>query len=133
MITAIATVSIYVEDQDRNLRFWTDKAGFRLVRDIPMGPDGRWIELEPPAGGARIVLYPRTYMKGSEHMRPSIMFECENIRETCERMKESGVEFLGGLMSMKWGIFAQFRDPEGHVHFLKEKGSGVQTVDPGGK
>jgi catechol 2,3-dioxygenase-like lactoylglutathione lyase family enzyme len=37
MITQIATVSIYVEDQQLSLKFWTDKIGFEVKQII------RWV------------------------------------------------------------------------------------------
>jgi lactoylglutathione lyase len=38
MITQIATVSIYVGDQQVSLKFWTDKMGFDVKTNHPMGP-----------------------------------------------------------------------------------------------
>jgi predicted enzyme related to lactoylglutathione lyase len=127
MITNISSVSIYVEDQNRAKAFWVEQVGFRLVRDVPMGPDGSWMEVAPPGGGTVLVLYPRTYMKNWDRMQPSIMFECADIRETYARMAANGVSFLDKPMSMKWGTFARFVDPDGYVHFLKERS---QTKTP---
>lgn len=121
MIAAIASVSVYVEDQAKAKAFWVEQAGFRLEREIPMGPDGFWMEVAPPGGGTKLVLYPRHYMKDWERMQPSIMFECEDIGKTYAAMKEKGVTFLGEPKAMKWGVFAQFVDPDGYVHFLKER------------
>jgi len=64
MITSILKVSVYVEDQAAARAFWVDKLGFEAVLDIPMGPDGSWLEVAPPDGGTNLVLYPRKYMKG---------------------------------------------------------------------
>lgn len=121
MITNIASVSVYVEDQGRAKAFWTNQAGFELIREEPMGPDGDWIEVAPPGGGARLIIYPKRYMKDADRMRPSIMFECDDIHATYERMKAGGVEFLYGPRTLKWGVFTEFLDSEGHRHFLREK------------
>ncbi|OUM97627.1 MAG: hypothetical protein BAA02_08120 [Paenibacillaceae bacterium ZCTH02-B3] len=121
MITNIAIVSVFVTDQEKAREFWLDKAGFTLVYEEPMGPDGNWIELELPGGGARLVIYPKQYMKDSDRMRPSIMFECDDIHGTYERMKAKGVEFLYEPRPLKWGIFTEFLDSEGYRHFLREK------------
>ncbi|OUN00737.1 MAG: hypothetical protein BAA02_04720 [Paenibacillaceae bacterium ZCTH02-B3] len=121
MITGILSVSVYVGDQAAARAFWVDKLGFEVIRDIPMGPDGSWLEVAPPGGGTKLVLYPRKYMKGWERMQPSILFECDDIRETCARLRENGVELMGEPIVMKWGTFAQFADTEGYVHFLKER------------
>ena len=66
MIAKIATVSVYVEDQTKAKAFWVEKAGFKLIREIPMGPDGCWMEVAPAEGGTALVLYPRKYMKNWE-------------------------------------------------------------------
>jgi lactoylglutathione lyase len=47
MIKQIATVAVYVEDQEKALKFWTEKVGFEVYRNDPMGPGGNWIEVGP--------------------------------------------------------------------------------------
>lgn len=42
-------------------------------------------------------------MKGSEQMKASIVFECEDIFGTYEKMKTNGVEFIGEPNQMEWG------------------------------
>ena len=39
MITQVATISIYVEDQQESLKFWTNKVGFEVKAKHPMGPN----------------------------------------------------------------------------------------------
>jgi len=120
MITGITSVSVYVEDQHKAKTFWTEKIGFQLLKEIPMGADGCWMEVGPAEGGTVLVIYPRSYMKNWDRMQPSIMFSCRDIQQTYERLKQNGVEFMDKPMKMKWGTFAQFYDTEGYVHFLKE-------------
>jgi len=38
MITTIATVSVFVEDQDRAKAFYTEKLGMKLINDSEMFP-----------------------------------------------------------------------------------------------
>ncbi len=44
MIKQLKFVSIPTRDQDAALAFWTEKMGFRVATDQPMGPGRRWIE-----------------------------------------------------------------------------------------
>ena len=44
MIKKLNFVSIPTRDQDRALAFWTEKMGFKVATDQPMGPSQRWIE-----------------------------------------------------------------------------------------
>lgn len=62
----------------------------------------------------------KAMMKGSEQMKASIVFECEDIFGTYEKMKTNGVEFLGEPNQMEWGTFVQFKDEDGNVFLLKE-------------
>jgi hypothetical protein len=51
MIQKIATAAVYVEDQQKSVRFWTEQVGFVVHQELSMGPDARWIEVGP-AGAA---------------------------------------------------------------------------------
>ena len=53
MIKGIKFVNIPVQDQERALAFYTDKLGFTVATNQPMGPSGqRWIELKRPCARA---------------------------------------------------------------------------------
>lgn len=120
MIKSIKKVCVYVEDQQKSKKFWLEKAGFQLVAETPMG-DGYWMEVAPPGAETVLVIYPRQQMKNWERMQPSFIFECDDIRETYERMKANGVKFLSEPAAMEWGTFAQFEDADGYAYFLREK------------
>ncbi|KIL36422.1 hypothetical protein SD70_31585 [Gordoniibacillus kamchatkensis] len=115
----MATQAVYVEDQQKAKTFWTEKVGFELVRETPMGPGGNWLEVKPVGAETALVLYPRAMMKGWETMKPSIVFECDDIDATYASMKERGVEFEGEPQKMQWGTYAQFKDEEGNLYVLK--------------
>jgi predicted enzyme related to lactoylglutathione lyase len=119
MINQIATVAIYVEDQQKSLEFWTEKAGFEVRRNQPMGPAGAWIELAPPGAQTCLVIYPRSMMPQWKELKPSIVFTCDNINETYERMSSKGVKFLEEPKSMAWGTYARFQDVDGNEFLLK--------------
>src|SRR5438045_8986322 len=63
MITRIQSVTLYVNDQDAAKAFYTQKLGFAVRLDAPMGPDSRWVELAPGNGETSLVL-----MKPAEQM-----------------------------------------------------------------
>lgn len=119
MIRHIATAAIYVEDQQAALEFWTDKAGFEVRQNHPMGPTANWIEVGPKGAETCLVLYPKSMMPNWTEMKPSIVFECSNIQQTYEEMKAKGVTFLGDLEVMQWGTYARFTDTDGNEFLLK--------------
>lgn len=44
----------------------------------------------------------------------SIVFQCEDVTNTYEKLKANGVEFLGEPQEMQWGKFVQFKDEDGN-------------------
>lgn len=62
MITVSPAVSIYVENQQESLKFWTEKVGFEIEANNPMTPQASWIEVAPADVQTALVLYPRSLM-----------------------------------------------------------------------
>jgi lactoylglutathione lyase len=120
MITNIATVAVYVDDQQKAKNFWTEKVGFEVKAEFPMGPNAFWLEVAPPNAESHLVLYPKSMMPGHENMKASIVFKCKNIMELYENMKAKGVQFKGEPQTMQWGSFVQFIDEDGNEFLLKE-------------
>lgn len=119
MIKQISTVAVYVEDQQKAKSFWTEKMGFEVKAEHPMGPHAFWLEVAPKQAESKLVLYPRSMMEGYETKQASIVFETENIEEFYEEMKKNGVDLLGEPQKMQWGTFVQFKDPDGNEFILR--------------
>jgi len=118
MIRHVATVAVYVADQDESLRFWTEQVGFELRAERSMG-NARWLEVAPPGAASALVLYPKAMMPDWETRRPSVVFAVDDIEATCSRLAGSGVSFAKPLAEMPWGEFASFVDPEGNEFGLR--------------
>ena len=106
MIRQIATVAVYVEDQEKALEFWRDRMGVEVRRNESMGEAGNWLEVAPGGAASRLVLYPKSLMTNWAELKPSIVFECDDIRGTYDSLKAKGVEFLDELAEMAWGTYA---------------------------
>jgi lactoylglutathione lyase len=127
MITQIATVSIYVEDQQQSLKFWTDKMEFEIKANHPMSPNANWIELGPPSSlqtkemqaCCSIVIYPRSMMPNWRELKPSIVFLCDDFEKTYEKLKSKGVNFVEQPKKMAWGTYAKFVDIDGNEFLMK--------------
>jgi len=120
MIDRIATVAVYVEDQEAALKFWTERVGFVTQRSKPMGPAGDWLEVGPGGAQSCLVLYPKSLMPDWAERKLSVVFECVDIKATYQEMASRGVEFVQEPAAMAWGLFATFRDPEGNEFGLRE-------------
>jgi lactoylglutathione lyase len=119
MIKRIATVAVYVEDQQKAKEFWTEKVGFEVVAEHPMGPNAFWLEVAPKGAQSALVLHPKSMMKDWNEKKASIVFETDDIFGTYEKMKANGVEFSGEPQKMPWGTFAIFKDLDGNEFVLK--------------
>jgi catechol 2,3-dioxygenase-like lactoylglutathione lyase family enzyme len=100
----ITLASIFVNDQDHALRFYTSMVGFVKKTDIPMGAF-RWLTVTSPDGveGVELVLEPmafppaRTYQKALfDAGIPASAFLTQDIDVEYKRLKARGVVFRGG-------------------------------------
>jgi lactoylglutathione lyase len=124
MIRRMATVALYVDDQDAAVDFWTKQAGFEVRTRRSLGEGlGSWVEVAPSGADSCLVLYPRALSPDWAERKPSIVFDCEDVAATVARMKARGVMFSQELTVMKWGPFATFLDTEGNEHGLRERQS----------
>ena len=120
MIKQIKFVSIPTRDQDRALAFWTEKMGFKVLTDQPMGQQ-RWIELSIPGAQTGVVLFTPegqedrigTFFNGS--------FQCDDVEYSYRQLKERGVEFVKEPEKQPWGEYAIFKDPEGNQFVMGSK------------
>ena len=119
MVQQIATVAVYVENQDRAIEFWRDRIGFEVRVQESLGKAGFWLEVAPKGAGSRLVLYPKSLMPNWQELKPSIVFECDDIQITYKSLKDRGVEFIDEPTKMSWGTFAKFRDTDGNEFLLK--------------
>ncbi len=58
-----------------------------------MGPGAFWLEVAPKGAATHLVIYPKSMMKGAEHMKASIVFECEDVFAAYEQMKRTASPF----------------------------------------
>ena len=97
----INLASVFVSDQDKALRFYTEVLGFVKKTDIPMG-SARWLTVVSPEGpdDVELLLEPmefapaKTYQKALyEAGIPLTAFAVEDIEKEHERMEKLGVMF----------------------------------------
>jgi predicted enzyme related to lactoylglutathione lyase len=120
VITHLKFAGVPVKDQERALKFWTEKMGFRIVTDQPLG-NQRWIELAIRSSETRIVLFTPeghedrigTFFNGS--------FACDDVEATHRQLSERGIEFVKPPTKQPWGTFAIFKDPDGNQFVLGSK------------
>lgn len=121
MTIKIATVAVYVRDQNEAVKFWTEKIGLSVQRRHSVGLEASWIELSHEGPGACLALFPRSMMQDWEQRKPSVVFECDNVQQKYEELSARGVVFTQPPKQLPWGMFAIFEDTEGNWHGLRER------------
>jgi lactoylglutathione lyase len=115
----VSFVNIPVSDQDRALKFYSEKLGFEVITDVAYGPDQRWIQLLPPGAETGIVLFTPPGQEDRIGTFQNMAFICEDVEGTCKTLQERGVEFVEPAKRSDWGgMQAIFKDPDGNVFVL---------------
>jgi catechol 2,3-dioxygenase-like lactoylglutathione lyase family enzyme len=114
----IKLTSVLVNDQEKALKFYTDKLGFIKKTEIPMG-EHRWLTVVSPEepDGVEIVLEPlgfepaKTYQKALfEAGIPLTAFQVDDIQKEYERLTALGVRFSMKPTAMGAVTLAVFDD-----------------------
>ena len=97
----IVVSSIFVDDQDNALAFYTAKLGFVKKEDIPLGA-ARWLTVVAPDApdGTELVLEPDSHPAVGPFKRalmqdgiPFASFAVDDIHAEYERLRSAGVQF----------------------------------------
>ena len=118
MIKAVKFVSVYVSDQDAALEFYTQKLGFALVSDQPMGPGARWIELRIPGAETGVVITRPMRPEQAVGLFQNMAFVTDDVQKTYEELAARGVHFRQPPRTEPWGTSAIFDDPDGNTFVL---------------
>jgi predicted enzyme related to lactoylglutathione lyase len=97
----IKVTSVYVDDQEKALRFYTEVLGFVRKADFSQGPF-RWLTVASPEdqNGAELQLAlnnnpaAKAYQQAIfEQGQPAAMFYTDDVQADYERMKARGAQF----------------------------------------
>jgi predicted enzyme related to lactoylglutathione lyase len=97
----IKLTSVYVDDQEKALRFYTEVLGFVKKTDFSKGPF-RWLTVASPEDPDGIELQlalnnnpaAKTYQQALfQQNQPAAMFSSDDVQSDYERMKSRGAEF----------------------------------------
>ena len=97
----IKLTNVFVDDQDKALKFYTEVLGFVKKKDFPVG-DFKWLTVASPEepGGPELLLEPnnnpaaKTFQKALfQQGIPAASFAVEDIQQEYERMKKLGAVF----------------------------------------
>jgi catechol 2,3-dioxygenase-like lactoylglutathione lyase family enzyme len=124
----IKLASVFVDDQDKGLNFYTGVLGFEKAQDMPVGGPYRWITVRSAAGGdMELALEPnnnpaaRTYQQALLAQGiPATAFEVDDIQSEYARLRGVGVEFKAPPSRMGPVTQAVLNDTCGNLIMLYE-------------
>jgi predicted enzyme related to lactoylglutathione lyase len=119
----IKLTSIYVNDQEKALRFYTESLGFVKKADFTQGPF-RWLTVaspeEPDGTELQLALNnnpaAQAYQKAMfEQGQPAAMFYVDDVKREYDRIKSSGAEFTMPPTKVTGSTIAMLNDTCGNL------------------
>ena len=119
----IKLTSVYVDDQDKALRFYTEVLGFSKKADFTNGPY-RWLTVVSPdeADGTELQLAlnnspaAKAYQQALFQQRqPAVMFFTDDVAGDYERIKNRGAEFTMPPTDVTASTIAMLNDTCGNL------------------
>ena len=110
--------SVFVDGQDKALKFYTGVPGFKKKNDIPVGPF-RWLTVVSPEepNGTELVLEPDTNPAAKAYQKsvfeqgiPVTAFQVDDIDNEYGRLQKLGVAFKKPPTSMGLVTLTMFDD-----------------------
>ncbi len=120
--------SVMVDDQQKAFDFYTDKLGFVVKHDIPLG-EFRWLTLVSPEepDGVELVLEPNQHPASKTFQAalkadgiPFTAFSVDDIEAEVKRLEATGVQFTQAPMKAGGATIAVFDDTCGNLIQLME-------------
>jgi len=119
----LKVTSIYVDDQEKALGFYTNVLGFVKKTDVSQGPY-RWLTVasaeEPDGVELQLALNDdpaaATYQKALfEQSKPAAMFFVDDVQQEYDRMTSLGAEFTMPPTKVTGSTIAMLKDTTGNL------------------
>jgi catechol 2,3-dioxygenase-like lactoylglutathione lyase family enzyme len=120
----IVITSVFVDDQEKALQFYTNVLGFTKKHDVPLGGEARWLTVVSPGdpNGVELLLEPSGHPAVGpfrealvNHGIPFTSFGVDDIHAEHARLSALGVEFIQPPAQMGPVMTAVFDDTCGNL------------------
>ncbi|MER8195297.1 VOC family protein [Streptomyces microflavus] len=127
----IHLTSVFVDDQEKALRFYTDVLGFVKKYDVPMGGEDRWLTVVSPEdlGGTELLLEPDRHRAVGPYKTalvedgiPAAAFAVDDVRAEFDRLRGLGVRFTQEPVEMGPVTTAVLDDTCGNLIQIAQSG-----------
>ncbi|MEU2789108.1 VOC family protein [Streptomyces sp. NPDC007100] len=105
----IYVTSVFVDDQEKALRFYTDVLGFVKKHDVPLGGEARWLTVVSPEDpdGTELLLEPSGHPAVQPYKTalvqdgiPATSFAVDDVQAEFDRLRGLGVIFTQEPLAM---------------------------------
>ena len=119
----IKWTTLYVDDQEKALKFYTDNLGFEKKADFSQG-DYRWLTVASPDDpeGVELVLESNANQAGKAYQealrsqsQPAAQFLVDDVQGEHDRLSAKGVNFTKPVTSATGSIIAVLDDTCGNL------------------
>lgn len=119
----IRVTSVYVDDQEKALRFYTEVLGFAKKADFSNGPY-RWLTVAAPddPDGVELQLAlndnpaAKAYQQAMfQRGQPAVMFYTDDVKGDFERIRARGAEFVMPPTQVTGSTIAKLKDTCGNL------------------
>jgi predicted enzyme related to lactoylglutathione lyase len=119
----IKLTSVYVDDQEKALRFYTEVLGFTKKADVSQGPY-RWLTVaspeDPDGTELQLALNDKPAAKAYQQAifqqgQPAAMFYTDDVKGDYERIKARGAEFTMPPTGVPGSTIAMLNDTCGNL------------------
>jgi predicted enzyme related to lactoylglutathione lyase len=119
----IKLTNVYVDDQEKALRFYTEVLGFAKKADVSQGPY-RWLTVaspeDPDGTELQLALDDNPAAKAYQQAifqqgQPAVMFFTDDVNADYERIKARGAEFTMPPTKVTGSTIAQLNDTCGNL------------------
>jgi predicted enzyme related to lactoylglutathione lyase len=119
----IKVTNVYVDDQEKALRFYTEVLGFAKKADVSQGPY-RWLTVaspeDPDGTELQLALDDNPAAKAYQQAifqqgQPAVMFFTDDVNADYERIKARGAEFTLPPTKVTGSTIAQLNDTCGNL------------------
>ena len=119
----IKLTSVYVDDQEKALRFYTEVLGFTKKADVSQGPY-RWLTVaspeEPDGTQLQLALNDNPAAKAYQQAifqqgQPAVMLFTDDVKGDYDRIKARGAEFTMPPIDVTASTIAQLNDTCGNL------------------
>jgi len=119
----IKLTSVYVDDQEKALHFYTEVLGFTKKADFTQGPF-RWLTVaspeEPEGTQLQLALNDNPAAKTYQEARfkqnqPAVMFNTDDVKRDYERIKARGAKFTMPPTDVTGSTIAMLNDTCGNL------------------